>query len=253
MNKVLFCGGILFLLLPFVLKVWDDRKQSDFVATYETNMEEIENSKLEECLSEAYEYNEQLFRTKVFQEEVYFEQLNLFQNGIMGSIEIPKINVKLPIYHGTEESILTNGIGHLKESSLPIGGANSHGILTGHRGLPEAQLFTRLDELKEGDWFYITVCGEKLSFQVCQIQVIKPEKVEVLDIEPGKEKVSLVTCTPYGINTHRLVVTGELDKMSRENEPVKVEIFSLKDQMLLFMIGGVVVFGVTYHLRKRRK
>jgi sortase A len=253
MNKALFFGGILFLLLPFVLKVWDDRQQSNFVATYETHIKEMEDSKVQDCLDEAYEYNQKLYLTKIVQEDEYLKQLNLFQNGVMGSIEIPKIKLKLPIYHGTEESILTNGIGHLKESSLPIGGMNSHSILTGHRGLPEAQLFTRLDEMKEGDWFYITICEKRLPFQVCRIQVIRPEEVDVLDIEPGKEWVSLVTCTPYGINTHRLVVTGELNEMSEESDVVKTEIFSLKDRIFLFIIGGMLVFGITYHLRKRGK
>ena len=198
------------MLLPIILKFWNERKQVDFVSTYEKSIEEIDISKLVQCLESAHQYNQTLYLTGKVDDELYEKQLNLFENGIMGSIEIPKIHLKLPVYHGTEEEVLTNGIGHLKESSLPIGDENSHSILTGHRGLPEAKLFTRLDELTEGDVFYITVCNKKISFQVTKIQVIRPEEVEVLEIQPGKGLVSLVTCTPYGINTHRLVVTGEI-------------------------------------------
>ena len=212
MNKILFYGGILLLLLPVGLKLVARIQHREVIYTYEKEVEEIEDEKLEKCLEEARQYNDTLYLTSCFQEERYQEQLNLFGNGIMGYIEIPKIDLKLPIYHGTEEEILTNGIGHLKESSLPIGGENTHGILTGHRGLPNAQLFTRLDELKEDDMFYITICSKKFEYCVIKIQTIRPEEVDVLSIEPGKEWISLVTCTPYGINTHRLVVTGELIK-----------------------------------------
>ena len=132
MNKALFIGGMLLLLLPLGLRFWEEKSQHDFVATYEKEFEEMDLSKLEICLEEAYLYNESLYLTGKAEEEEYEKQLNVFDNGIMGSIEIPKINLKLPVYHGTEEEILTNGIGHLKESSLPIGGENTHGDLTGH-------------------------------------------------------------------------------------------------------------------------
>lgn len=155
MNKVLFLGGILLLLLPIGWRFLSERGQHNFVATYEKQVEELDSSELVKTLEEAHAYNASFYLTEEMDEEVYESQLNLFGNGIMGSIEIPKINLKLPIYHGTEEEILTNGIGHLKESSLPVGTMNSHAVLTGHRGLPNAQLFTRLDELKEGDLFWI--------------------------------------------------------------------------------------------------
>lgn len=128
---------------------------------------------------------------------------------ILGSIEIPKINVNLPVYQGTDEETLKKGVGHISWSSPPIGGINTHSLLAGHRGLPGALLFTRLNELKEGDLFYIKINKKTLVYKVCNIKVVKPEETEELSIQEGRDLLSLVTCTPYGINTHRLVVTGE--------------------------------------------
>ncbi len=253
MNRILFIGGILLLLLPIGLRFWGEEDQHEFVATYEKEVEEMDSSELVRSLKEAHLYNETFYLTGEMDEEAYENQLNLFGNGIMGSIEIPKINLKLPIYHGTEEEILTNGIGHLKESSLPIGTENSHGVLTGHRGLPNAQLFTRLDELKEGDLFWINTCGEKILFQVSQIQVVRPEEVEVLEIRPEKELVSLVTCTPYGINTHRLVVTGErYEEVAVEELEVEVEIDRMSNRDMIFLIIPILLVGIAIILRCRK-
>lgn len=131
------------------------------------------------------------------------------QEESIGQIEIPQIDVNLPIYKGTDEEPLGKGIGCMVESSPPGGGENTHSILAGHRGLPNAAMFLRLNELKEGDVFILYVSGQKLTYEVCKIQVIRPEETETLQVQEGKDLVSLVTCTPYGINTHRLVVTGE--------------------------------------------
>lgn len=250
MNKALFVGGMLLLLLPIGLRFWEDKSQHDFVATYEKELEEIDMSKLDKCLEEAYLYNESLYLTGKAEEEEYEKQLNVFDNGIMGSIEIPKINLKLPIYHGTEEEILTNGVGHLKESSLPIGGQNSHGVLTGHRGLPNAQLFTRLDELEEEDIFLLHVCGKQIMFRVTNIQIVRPEDVEILEIQPGKELVSLVTCTPYGINTHRLVVTGERYEETVKVEEIEVNVVSKRDIIFLALPILLLGMGIVIHRRK---
>ena len=253
MNKLLFIGGLLLLLLPVIWRIWGELGQHDFVSTYEKEVEEIDSSELEKCLEDAHAYNEAFYLTEKMDEEEYEKQLNLFGNGIMGSIEIPKINLKLPVYHGTEEEILTNGIGHLKESSLPIGSENSHGVLTGHRGLPNAQLFTRLDELEVGDVFWINTCGEEIVFHVSEIQTVRPEEVEVLAIQPGKKLVSLVTCTPYGINTHRLVVTGELyeEVTVQELEEVEAKLISKRD--LIFLAIPVLLAGVGIVLHRRKE
>lgn len=250
MNKVLFLGGILLLLIPIGWRFFAEKGQHDFVSTYKKQVEELDSSELVKCLEEAHAYNEAFYMTEEMKEEEYERQLNLFGNGIMGSIEIPKINLKLPIYHGTDEEILTNGIGHLMESSLPVGTMNSHAVLTGHRGLPNAQLFTRLDELKEGDVFWINTCGEDIVFHVTQIQVVRPEEVEVLEIQPGKKLVSLVTCTPYGINTHRLVVTGErYEEVIAED--VEVEVQKISNRDLVFLAIPLVLVGVAIIFRYR--
>ena len=166
-------------------------------------------------------------------DESYQELLNLSENGIMGTLQIPKINVNLPIYHGTDEEVLKNGIGHLQGSGLPVGGANTHCVLTGHRGLPNSKLFTRLDELENGDLFFIDVCGTKMAYQVKNLQIIKPEEVDCLNIEAEKDLVSLVTCTPYGINTHRLVVTGErISYQKGEEKKIKGKMMSVRELLL---------------------
>lgn len=250
MNRTLFTLGILLLLLPFGLKFYGNHRQQEFVSTYEREVEKIEGSKLQSILEAAYTYNEELYLSDEFHEEEYESQLNMFGNGVMGSVEIPKIDVKLPVYHGTEEEILTNGIGHLKESSLPVKGENCHSVLTGHRGLPEAQLFTRLDEIEMSDMFYLNICGEQFSYRVCDVQIVKPEDVEILEIQPGRSLVSLITCTPYGINTHRLVVTGEyLEEIEVEKEDVD----HLADGDIIFLVLLLLLVGIgcVYHFRKR--
>ena len=250
MNRALFFSGILLLLLPLGLKFYGNQRQQEFVFTYESEIEKTDESKLELELEEAFKYNETLYLTDEFHEEDYEEQLNLFGNGVMGSIEIPKIHLKLPVYHGTEEEILTNGIGHLKESSLPVQGENTHSILTGHRGLPEAELFTRLDEMEKSDFFYLNICGQKFTYRVCDIQVVKPEEVEILEIQPGRSLVSLITCTPYGINTHRLVVTGEYFE-ELEPEAAENSCVSTRDIVFLAIPALLLGIGMVYYLRKR--
>lgn len=138
----------------------------------------------------------------------YESLLNVSENGIIGYIEIPVINCSLPIYHGTDETVLQIAVGHIEGSSLPVGGLGTHCVLSGHRGLPSAKLFTNLDKLSEKDTFYIRVLNETLTYEVDQIRIVEPHEVEALEIEPGKDYCTLVTCTPYGINTHRLLVRG---------------------------------------------
>lgn len=212
MKKMIFLVGILLCFYPLISNMTQGRHQKDAVATYQEEVAHSEQEKLEQCLKEAEHYNELLYRERsmgISSMETYWNQLKMAENDVIGSIEIPKITVNLPIYHGTEESVLAAGAGHLQESSLPVGGKNTHSVLTGHRGLPDAKLFTRLDELEKQDLFYIYVCGKKLAYRVTEIEVVCPEDKSVLEIEPEKDLVSLVTCTPYGVNTHRLVVTGE--------------------------------------------
>lgn len=155
--------------------------------------------------------------------EEYYSLLDVNGIGIMGVIRIPKIKVSLPIYHTTDEGVLQVGVGHFTGSSLPVGGESTHCILSGHRGLPSAKLFTDLDQIVEGDVFYLDVLGDTLAYQVDQIQVVLPEEVESLNVVPGEDYVTLITCTPYGVNTHRLLIRGTRIPYVPEEETVAVQ------------------------------
>ncbi len=240
MNRVLFLLGTLLLVLPFGLKIMEGRQQENLIATYQQELQELKQENIDAVYQSARDYNESLFETEEIDLERYDTELNVFGNGMMGSLEIPKISLKLPIYHGTEEAVLVNGVGHLEESSLPVGGENSHCVLTGHRGIPDAQLFTRLDELDEEDVFWVNINNRRLCYRVCDINVVRPEEVEILKMQEGRDLVSLVTCTPYGINTHRLVVTGE--RIS-EHEVLEngLEVQPVSKRDLCFLILPVLV------------
>ena len=258
-RTILFIAGLLLCAYPLIASVMDQNYQQSVIKTYQGEMNQTSDAKVQEAKKEAIRYNEMLWQANgiivgnmeqgILGEESYQEQLNLSGTGMMGTISIPKINVNLPIYHGVEEEVLVNGVGHLPESSLPVGGGNTHCILTGHRGLPNAKLFTRLDEMETGDLFFLTICGEKLAYQVTEIEIIHPEDVEGLGIQAEKDLVSLITCTPYGLNTKRLVVTGErtryIEKQEQEIEPGSMSFRELVFTALPFLylaigIGSVV-------------
>ena len=168
-----------------------------------------------------------------------------------GSIEIPSINVNLPIYHGTSKAVLQEAVGHLEGSSLPIGGESTHTVISGHRGLPSAKLFTELDKMAIGNVFYLHVLGETLTYEVDQIQIIEPDEMETLKIQKGQDQCTLVTCTPYGINTHRLLVRGH-----RIPTPASTEKQKSLVQPLIFLfailIGGSLLTGAAIYLKKRK-
>lgn len=251
MNKFLFLLGTLLLVLPFGLKIWESEKQDQLISTYSQNVKEQEKEELEAGIASARDYNRQLFETGKVDLARYENELNLFGNGMMGSIEVPRISLKLPIYHGTEEDILVRGIGHLKETSLPAGSENSHSVLTGHRGLPNAQLFTRLDELEKGDVFSIKINQETWNYCVVKISTVKPEDTNLLEIQEGKDLVSLVTCTPYGINTHRLIVTGER-VAAEEIAESEVEVHWVSKRDVLFLAIPICFLGIAF-AQKRKK
>lgn len=216
--RVVFLIGFLLCCLPTVFNFITRKKQAEAVATYQSAVEK-EDSSLEDTRADAQLYNSMLWQsgeavvdsldTGILSDESYVSQMDVSGSGIMGSLDIPKINVELPIRHGTTEEVLSEGIGHIQGTSLPVGGENTHCVLTGHRGLPSSKLLTRLDEMAEGDYFFLRTCGETLAYRVCEIRTIEPENVSVLEIREGEDLVSVVTCTPYGLNTHRLIVTGE--------------------------------------------
>lgn len=250
---MLFLIGFLFLLLPLGIQFWEKRHQENVISTYWEKMEQFEETELETCLEEAKEYNAKLYQVIEMPDTSYQNVLNLSEDGIMGSIEIPKISLKLPIYHGTGEEVLSKGVGHLKDSSLPVGGESVHSVLTGHRGLPSAQLFTRLDELEKKDVFFIRVCNEILIYQVSEICVVKPEDVEVLRIREDQDRVSLITCTPYGLNTHRLIVTGErVEEQEVIETPVETNSISKRDLILIALAVLFLIIALRRWFRDKR-
>lgn len=264
-GNIFFCVGILLCLYPFISGIVHRQEQKSVISTYESHI--MQNTKeMDGVFEKAKEYNRILNDTKGIvvesslqemnglSDEEYNNQLNMTGSGVMGSLEIPKIDVNLPIYHGTEDSVLSKGVGHLQGSNLPVGEKNTRSILTGHRGLPNAKLFTRLDELRKGDLFFIRVCGKTLAYKVEKTEVIKPEEAETLSIVSGKDLVSLVTCTPYGINTHRLIVTGErVPYEQKVQENIKKDLFSLEESILIAVLIVLIVVYIACQKRKERK
>ncbi len=211
---LIFLVGLSLLLYPTVSDYWNSLHQSKAIVEYAENVANLDEEHYTEILQAAKEYNERLrqkenrYRMTKEDRKEYNSMLNLSGNGIMGYIEIPKIKVTLPVYHGTEDSVLQIAVGHVEWSSLPIGGAGTHSVISGHRGLPSAKLFSNLDKLAIGDIFVVRVLNETMTYEVDQILVVLPEEIKSLEIEPDKDYCTLVTCTPYGINSHRLLVRG---------------------------------------------
>lgn len=211
---VVFLVGLSLLLYPTVSDYWNSFHQSRAIANYADAVSQLDNDRYEKNRSDAIKYNADLFKSGNLwqmndaQIAEYKKQLDITSSGIMGYIEIPKIKCSLPIYHGTDDSVLQIAVGHIAGTSLPIGGESTHTVISGHRGLPSAKLFTNLDKLVAGDIFQIRVLDETLTYEIDQILIVLPNELEPLRIEEGKDLCTLVTCTPYGINTHRLLVRG---------------------------------------------
>ena len=225
---IVFFVGVSVLLYPTVSDYWNSLHQSQAIATYADSVENMDEQDYEKLWDAAVSYNQKLFQSghglglKDEEKEEYNELLDVSGTGIMSYIEIPKIKCSLPVYHGTDEGVLLIAVGHIEGSSLPVGGLNTHCVLSGHRGLPSAKLFSNLDKLEEGDIFMIRTLDQTLTYEVDQIRIVLPDEVEDLKIEEGKDLCTLVTCTPYGINTHRLLVRGHRVANQEEAEAVRV-------------------------------
>ena len=220
--------GLSLLLYPTFSDWWNSFHSSRAIAGYTEQVANLDNDKYEALWDEAWEYNRSLLDRKNMylqtdeQKEAYPDILNIGGNGIMGYIEIPELKQTLPIYHGTNEGVLQIAVGHLEWTSLPVGGFSSHCVISGHRGLPSARLFTDLDKMAEGDVFLLRVLDEVLTYEVDQIRIVEPHEVNDLVIEEGKDLVTLVTCTPYGINSHRLLVRGHRIENLETEKTVRV-------------------------------
>ncbi len=205
---LVFIVGLGVFLYPTVSNLFNESLNNSLIKEYEEKTVEISSGEHEKLIEAAQLYNSFLAGGGNIEELDYENILNMYSNGVIGYIEIPKIDVSLVIYHTTDDEVLNKGIGHMEGTSFPIGGINTHSVLAGHRGLPGAKLFRNLDKLEIGDIFTIHVLGEVLTYSVDDISVVLPEEVEKLNILSGEDLITLVTCTPYGINSHRLLVRG---------------------------------------------
>ena len=232
-------AGLSLLLYPSVSDYWNSFHQTQAIASYAENVATLDQARYDALWEEAKAYNASLLgRSNAYllseaQRAQYDELLDVSGLGVMGYIEIPSIGCSLPVYHGTEESVLQIAVGHLDWTSLPVGGASTHCVLSGHRGLPSAKLFTNLDKLVEGDVFMLRVLDEVLTYEVDQILIVEPQEVAALQIVEGKDYCTLVTCTPYGVNTHRLLVRGHRIENIEEAKAVRITADAIQIEPLL--------------------
>ena len=225
---LVFIVGLSLLLYPSFADWWNSFHQTQAIATYSEQVADIDDEKYEEIWNAAWDYNQSLLkRTNSYllsdaQKAEYDSLLDVGGTGVMGYIEIPSIKVALPIYHGTDEAVLQVAVVHLEWTSLPVGGESTHCVVSGHRGLPSAKLFTDLDQMQVGDTFIFRILDEVLTYEVDQIRIVEPSDTSELSIIKGKDLCTLITCTPYGINSHRMLVRGHRVDNAEEARVVRV-------------------------------
>ena len=277
---LLFSIGFGILVYPLASNQWNSYRQSQLISNYETIVEEMTPEDFSDEWEKAKAFNDTIVKNNIYadvfgqgdrelQETEYWNILNLNNDGIMGYISIPKINIKLSIYHGTEETALQTGVGHLNGSKLPIGGESTHSILAAHRGLPSARLFTDIDQLERGDVFFIHMLDEVLAYQVDEIyDMVDKDDMdtlsEILSIKEDEDRVTLFTCTPYGVNSHRLLVSGSRIAYNGE-EDVEVSVpeamlQSVQDYYMLYLVLGLYItvlvlllMRLFFNLKRKKK
>lgn len=265
---LIFIIGLGIMLYPIISNLYIEHHQGNIIDEYNKTVESMPDDTLEKEREKAEGYNKMLTgnmiitdpfdpeaQKKLEENSDYYNILNIGNDNIIGYIKIPKINVSLPIYHGTSEDVLKRGVGHLQNTSFPIGGEGTHAVLSGHTGLSSAKLFTDLDKLEEGELFFIEVLGEKLAYKIDQIKIVEPSETSDLVIKSGEDYVTLVTCTPYGINSHRLLVRGtrvpytedvEKEAKNEENSKVKSTWRDEYFKALAVGLGGLSILGVIF-------
>ena len=258
---LIFLAGLSLLLYPFIANQWNNHRQKQLIGNYESVISDKEaagNIDYAAEMKKAEAYNDALLPSilpdsfavvdaSTETDSSYEDSLNIAGDGMMGIVEIPKIAIKLPIYHGTGDEVLQKAAGHLEGSSLPIGGESTHAVISAHRGLPSASLLTDLDQLEIGDHFLIHVLDETLCYEVDQILVVDPEDTSALAVEDGEDLVTLLTCTPYGVNTQRLMVRGHrvpYEEQAVADEQTPLSGLSLHTNYLLWVVVGIVITGV---------
>ena len=260
---ILLLIGLSLLLYPTVSDYWNSFHQTKAITTYAENVAALDSASYDAIWEAARQYNRSLldrsnrFRLSQEQKAEYERLLDVSGVGVMGYIEIPEIDVSLPIYHGAEDSVLQVAVGHLEWTSLPVGGESTHCVLSGHRGLPSAKLFTNLDKLREGDTFLLRVLDEILTYEVDQILIVEPQDTAALEIVEGQDYCTLVTCTPYGINTHRLLVRGHRIDNIEEVKTVRVTADAVQLEPMLVApvvaIPMLLILLILLLLPRRRK
>ncbi len=261
---VLLLVGLSVMLYPTVSDWWNSRVQTRAIATYNQSVEQMDTGDKDRLLMEAHSYNATLSHltapfTNWEDAGNYGKSLDISGTGIMGYISIPKIQVELPIYHGTSAEVLNVAVGHLQGSSFPVGGENTHAVISAHRGLPSAKLFSDLDQLVEGDTFTVTILDEVLTYEVEKIFIVKPDELDKLAIIPGGDYVTLMTCTPYGVNSHRLLVRAHrVDTVYPHNVKVAADAVQLDSMSMVPFIAaplfvGLLVFWIVSSRRQKTR
>ena len=272
-SLLIFAAGVGIFVYPAVSNRLAERRQAEAIERYEADVTVLEPEEIEEQKARAWEYNQNLAEDELHDPFLqgdqyvissgYNDVLNYNEDGIMAYVEIPCIDVNLPIYHGTSEEVLQKGAGHLAASSLPIGGEGIHSVISAHRGLPSAKLFTDLDEMEIGDVFYIHVLDETLAYQVDQIETVEPDELNSLRVVKGRDLVTLLTCTPYAVNTHRLLVRGtripyeEAREIQEEQEqnalPLWLREYFTSIVVGIFFLALLITAVLLWRKRSRRK
>ena len=259
-----FLIGLSLLLYPSFSDYWNSFHQSRAIAGYSEQVTEIDDKQYDEMIQKAMEYNETIplraNRWVLTEEEknLYYNLLDVGGTGIMGYVEIPKVAVSLPIYHGVDEAVLQIAVGHIEGSSLPVGGLGTHCAISGHRGLPSAKLFTNIDELKEGDTFLLYILDEVLTYEVDQIRIVEPNDVSSLEFEEDKDLCTLVTCTPYGVNSHRLLVRGHrIETLAEHSVRVTADAMQIDEMIVASFVAVPILIGLLIGVisapRRRKK
>ncbi len=252
---IVFVVGLSLLLYPSISEYWNSFRQSRAIAEYSESLAKLDADQKAAMIDAAEEYNRKLlnrqtgFALTPEQKEQYDKLLNISSNGVIGYVEIPSIGISLPVYHGTEEKVLQIAVGHLEWSSLPVGGPSTHSVLSAHRGLPSAKLFTDLDEVVEGDRFMLFVLNDIYTYEVDKISIIEPDDTQCLQISIGEDYCTLFTCTPYGINSHRLCVRGRRVSNIQSSEVARVvadaaqidPLIATPILLLPFLVIGLIV------------
>lgn len=258
--------GLLILFYPVYSNYINRRIALSKIKDYNHSLQSKPKEEKQEELKKAYVYNENLVgeavpesfakRVGIKHDRKYESKLNVLNNGMMGILSVPSIDVNLPIYHYTTESILEKGAGHLFGSSLPVGGKSTHAVITAHRGLPSAKMFTDLDLLKKGDKFFVHTLGKKMAYEIDRIKTVKPDETKGMGIEKGKDYVTLVTCTPYGKNTHRLLVRGHRVPYRDENMKNQISRHKVSWMHVISIVAGILLaiigyFGISMGRQKK--